>query len=97
MCNSLDSLRSRTMSRSSSLRSKSSVGSKGSGLSRILTLRRHHDSDTDSFGSEEAAAANPKKKNRPRIQFGLFAEDSEREKRKLLDSLSEVCAFPAHD
>ncbi|KAL5255967.1 hypothetical protein ACHWQZ_G011245 [Mnemiopsis leidyi] len=90
MCNSLDSLRSRTMSRSSSLRSKSSVGSKGSGLSRILTLRRHHDSDTDSFGSEEAAAANPKKKNRPRIQFGLFAEDSEREKRKLLDSLSEV-------
>ena len=67
------------------------MGSKGSGLSRILTLRRHHDSDTDSFGSEEAAAANPKKKNRPRIQFGLFTEDSEREKRKLLDSLSEVC------
>lgn len=93
LCNSqsldLDSLRSRTMSRSSSLRSKSSMGSKGSGLSRLLTLRRHHDSDTDSFGSEEAAAANPKKR-KPRIQFGLFTEDSEREKRKLLDSLSEV-------
>ena len=52
MCNSLDSLQSRTMSRSSSLRSKSSMSSKGSGLSRILTLRRHHESDTDSFGDE---------------------------------------------
>ena len=45
---------------------------------------------SDSFGSEEAAAANPKKKGRPRIQFPLFSEDSEREKRKLLESLSNV-------
>ena len=49
------------------------------------------DSDTDSFGDEEAAVTNPgKKKSRPRIQFPLFSEDTEREKRKLLDSLSEV-------
>ena len=90
MCNSFDSLQLRTMSRSSSLRSKSSVSSKGSGFSRILTLRRHHDSDTDSFGDEEASAANPKKKNRHRIQIPLFTEDVERDKRKLLESLSEV-------
>ena len=66
------------------------MSSKGSGFSRILTLRRHHDSDTDSFGDEEAAAANPKKKNRSRINIPLFTEDTEREKRKLLDSLTEV-------
>ena len=65
--------------------------SQGSGFSRILTLRRYHgDSDTDSFGDEEAAAANPKKRNKPRIQFNPFSEDSEREKRKLLESIKEV-------
>jgi len=59
-------------------------------LIRILTLRRHHESDTDSFGDEEAAATNPKKKTRPRLHLPFSNEDGEREKRKLLESLSEV-------